>query len=219
MRELSSRISKVSRLRNISDHLKIKRNLCYSFQLTYTNFNANKAEQEPDKTKSKCISLTITAVTLSSCCRLHIVTATPLMMGWWWNLLLLRRARRCAPTLRVVLSGVPSSISTSLRTSAPALILLHHVSWRSHWATHHRSTHLSIRATHRPHIPRHAHWRPTRLRWTPLTLMTVVHFTRRVSWFCTLDLNLKSNKQKESYGAISFVLSAITAELIDRTFI
>ncbi|KZC10412.1 hypothetical protein WN55_01841, partial [Dufourea novaeangliae] len=126
--------------------------------------------------------LTVTAVTLSSCCRLNVVTATPLMMRWWWNLLLLRRSWRCTPALRVVLSSIPG-ISTRLWTGAPILILLHHISRWSHRTTHHRSPHLSIGTTHRSHIPGHSHWRSAWLRWTPLSLMTIVHFASRIT--CT----------------------------------
>jgi len=138
----------------------------------------------------KSFILTITSISLSSCCRLNIITATPLMWWGWWYLLLLRRSWWCAPTLSVVLSAV-SSISTCLWTCTPTLILLHHVTRRAHRSSHHGSTHLSIRSSHRPHIASHSHRWTTLLRWTPLTLMTVVHLAGRISWLGAFNLNLK----------------------------
>ncbi|CAG5101703.1 Protein of unknown function [Cotesia congregata] len=117
-------------------------------------------------------SVTFASVTLSSSCWLDVVAASPLMRWRWRNLLLLRRSWWSTPSLSVVLSAV-SSVTTSLRISAPSLVPLHHVAGWTHVASHHRTSHLTIRSTHGAHVTGHTHWRATLLRlMAPLSLVT-----------------------------------------------
>ncbi|CAD6241273.1 GSCOCG00002606001-RA-CDS, partial [Cotesia congregata] len=143
--------------------------------------------------------LTVASVTLSSSCWLDVVAASPLMRWRWRNLLLLRRSWWSTPSLSVVLSAV-SSVTTSLRISAPSLVPLHHVAGWTHVASHHRTSHLTIRSTHGAHVTGHTHWRATLLRlMAPLSLVTVLTRSCAFSWFHIILTNIIKPKVKNIF--------------------